>query len=148
MLVLDDVHELVNHECLDALLALPQRGHVQVGVEEFEPRVITLVTLSGHPLSGAVRFLSEARGDDLRFEVQVYDRAANVADFLMMRALGDRLLDASWRALVENVVRATGGAAPAGVHQEVERLDEEQAERIEEWVRDLVMERKRDEAGV
>ena len=120
----------------------------QVRVEEFEPRVITLVTLAGHPLSGAVRFLSEARGDDLRFEVQVYDRAANVADFLMMRALGDRLQDAAWRETVENVVRATGGAAPAGVAQETESLDEAQAELIETWVRELVNERRRDAAGV
>jgi NADH dehydrogenase len=129
-------------------LTLPLRGQMQVRVEEFEPRVITLVTLSGHPLSGAVRFLSEARGDDLRFEVQVYDRAANVADFLMMRAVGDRMQDASWREMVENVVRATGGAAPAGVQQDNEVLDEDQAELIEEWVRGLALERKRDQAGV
>lgn len=129
-------------------LALPIRGNVQVRVEEFEPRVITLVTLSGHPLSGAVRFLSEARGDDLRFEVQVYDRASNVADWLLMQAVGDRVSDAAWRGMVENVVRATAGAAPAGVVQDAEELDQDKAERIEDWVRGLAIERKRDEAGV
>jgi len=129
-------------------LTLPLRGQMQVRVEEFEPRVITLVTLSGHPLSGAVRLLGEVRGDDLRFEVQVYDRAASVADFLMMRAVGDRMQDASWRELVENVARASGGAAPAGVEQDSEVLDEDQAELIEEWVRGLAIERKRDQAGV
>lgn len=129
-------------------LSLPLRGHVQVRVAEAEPRVITLVTLEGHPLSGAVRFLSEARGDDLRFEVQVYDRAASLVDLVMMRTLGERLQDASWRELIENVVKASGGSAPAGVQHETAVLDDEQMEKIEEWVRDLVMERKREEAGI
>jgi hypothetical protein len=66
----------------------------------------------------------------------------------MMRAVGDRMQDASWREMVENVVRATGGAAPAGVQQDNEVLDEDQAELIEEWVRGLALERKRDQAGV
>lgn len=129
-------------------LAMPLRGHMQVRVAENEPRVITLVTLAGHPLAGAVRFLSEARGDDLRFEVQVFDRAATMLDLLTMRALGDRLQDAAWREMVENVVQGSGGVAPAGVQHEIESLDETQAEEIEKWIRDLVMERKREEAGI
>lgn len=129
-------------------LSLPLRGHIQVRVAEAGPRVLTLVTLEGHPLAGAVRFLSEARGEELRFEVQAFDRAAGMLDFLMMRALGERLQDAAWRSMVENVVRASGGSAPAGVQQESESLDEEQADHIEDWVRDLVMARRRDEAGV
>lgn len=129
-------------------LALPLRGHMQVRVAEVEPRVVTLVTLDGHPLAGAVRFLSEARGDELRFEIQVFDRAATVLDFLMMRTVGERLQDASWREMADKVVRASGGTAPKGVQLETENLDDEQAELIEEWLRELVMERKRDEAGV
>jgi len=129
-------------------LSLPLRGHVQVRVAERDARVVTLVTLDGHPLAGAVRFLSEARGADLRFEVQVYDRAANMIDLVAMRAFGDRLQDAAWHALVQNVVARTGGAAPAGVQQESETLEETQAERIEDWLRELVLERKREEAGI
>lgn len=129
-------------------LSLPLRGHMQVRVAESEPRVTTLVTLEGHPLAGAVRFLSEARGDDLRFEVQVFDRAASMLDLLTMRALGDRLQDAAWREMVDNVVRSAGGAAPAGVQQESETLDADQSGEIEKWIRELVMERKRAEAGV
>ena len=129
-------------------LSLPVRGHIQVRVAEVNPRVFTLVTLEGHPLAGAVRFLAEARGDDVRFEIQVYDRAAGVIDFLMMRALGERLQDASWREMAENVVKASGGSAPRGVEQEGENLDEDQAERIEDWLRELVMARKREESGV
>lgn len=129
-------------------LSLPLRGQMQVRVAECEPRVTTLLTVAGHPLSGAVRFLSETRGDDLRFEVQTFDRAATVVDLFMMRTVGERLQDESWRAFAENVLRATGGAAPAGVQRETETLDDAQAELIEDWLRDLVMERKRDEAGV
>ena len=129
-------------------LSLPLRGQVQVRVAEHEERVLTLVTLDGHPLAGAIRFLSEARGDDLRFEVQVYERAATVIDLVAMRAFGDRLQDAAWRETVGNVVARSGGAAPAGVQQEDHTLDDDQAERIEEWLRDLVLERKREEAGI
>lgn len=129
-------------------LSLPVRGHIQVRVAEVGPRVFTMVTLEGHPLAGAVRFLSESRGDDLRFEIQVYDRAAGVMDFLMMRALGERLQDTSWREMAENVVKASGGSAPRGVEEESENLDDDQAELIEEWLRELVMERKREESGV
>lgn len=126
---------------------LPMRGHVQVRVAESEPRVLTFLTLAGHPLSGAVRFLSEARGARLRFEVQTFDRAAGVMDLVMMRTFGERLQDASWRELVENVVRESGGTSP-GVRHETETLDDDQAEYIEEWLRGLVMERRREEAGI
>lgn len=128
-------------------LSLPLRGHIQVRVAEVEPRVFTLVTLAGHPLSGAVRFLSEARGQHLRFEIQVFDRAANVIDLVLMRTLGERMQDASWREMVENVAKDSGGTV-ISVRQETEALDEDQADRIEEWLRDLVMERKREEAGI
>jgi uncharacterized protein YbjT (DUF2867 family) len=128
-------------------LSLPLRGHIQVRVAELEPRVTTLVTLDGHPMAGAVRFLGESRGEQLRFEAQVFDRAAGVLDYLMMRALGDRLQDASWHEMVRNVVRAAGGMS-AGVQQETETLDETQAGLIEDWLRELVMARRRDGAGV
>lgn len=128
-------------------LSLPLRGHIQVRVAEVEPRVFTLVTLAGHPLSGAVRFHGEARGQNLRFEIQVFERAANVLDLVLMRTLGERIQDASWREMVENVARDCGGTT-TGVRQETETLDEDQADRIEEWLRDIVMERKREEAGI
>lgn len=128
-------------------LSLPLRGHFQVRVAESEPRVFTLVTVEGHPLAGGVRFLSEARGDQLRFEIQVYDRAASVLDLVVMRALGERLQDASWREMIRKVVAASGGSS-GDVQTETEALDEQQAERIEDWLRDLVMERKREEAGI
>lgn len=129
-------------------LSLPFRGHVQVRVAEVEPRSMTLVTIKGHPLAGAVRFLAEDRGADLRFEIQVYARAAGVVDFLMMRTLGERLEDAAWRDLLQGVVESTYCEAPSGIEVETETLDDEQAELIEEWLEDLMLERKREAAGI
>jgi NADH dehydrogenase len=128
-------------------MALPLRGNVQVRVEELTPRSMTLVTLEGHPLAGAVRFLSEQRGDDVRFEVQVYDRPSNAADWVMMRTLGQAVQLSTWQSLVQSVVDESGGRAPDGVQTDVESLDAMQAERVEAWLRDLVLARKRDESA-
>ena len=96
-------------------LALPMRGHVQVRCESLEERRVTLLTLEGHPLAGAVRFLCEPRGSAVRFQVEVYDRPANMIDFLAMRTVGDRLQDHTWSHVVEKVVQVSGGTAPQGV---------------------------------
>lgn len=126
-------------------MSLPLRGNIQVRVHELTPRSAVLGTLRGHPLAGAVRFLAEQRGDSLRFEVQVYDRASNPIDWLAMRTVGDTLQSRTWRSLVEGVVTESGGTAPEGVQSEDESLPPDQAERVDEWVRDLVMARKRSE---
>jgi NADH dehydrogenase len=124
-------------------MALPLRGNVQVRVQELTPVKATLVTLAGHPLAGAVRFLCEQRGDQVRFEVQVYDRPSNIIDWLAMKTLGESLQGLTWVGLVERMVEESGGAAPQGVQQEEDTLDEDQAELIEAWVKDLVLDRKR-----
>jgi len=126
-------------------LSLPMRGHVQVRVTGLEERRVTLITLAGHPLAGAVRFLSEQRGDAVRFQVEVYDRAANVIDLIAMRTLGDRLQSHTWSQVVENMVERSGGDATAGVEHDSETLDEEEAALIGKWLEDLVLERKRAE---
>ena len=126
-------------------LALPMRGHVQVRVAEAADRKITMLTLEGHPLAGAVRFLIEVRGEHIRFEVQVYDRAANVVDLLAMRTVGDFLQNRSWEAVIQNVVEASGGTLAGDVVKESENLDDQQAERVEEWLEELVVRLKREE---
>jgi NADH dehydrogenase len=126
-------------------LALPVRGHIQVRVEELTPTSMTLMTLEGHALAGAVRFLAEQRGDRVRFEVQVYDRAANVVDWLAMVTVGGRAQNATWKRLVEKVVEASAGSAPGGVEHETVALDDEKAAKVEEWLEQLVAERKRRE---
>jgi NADH dehydrogenase len=125
-------------------MSLPVRGNIQVRVQEVTPVKATLVTLEGHPLAGAVRFISEQRGDKVRFEAQVYDRPASLPDWFMMKTVGERLQAKTWEALVQRMVEESGGAAPDGVQQNEENLDEEQAELIDGWIRDLVLERKRE----
>ncbi len=124
-------------------MSLPVRGNVQVRVQELTERKATLVTLAGHPLAGAVRFLCEQRGDHVRFETQVYDRPANLVDWLAMKTVGESMQGLTWEGLIERMVTESGGTAAQGVEHEEETLNEPQAELIETWVKDLVMERKR-----
>lgn len=120
-------------------LALPLRGNVQIRVLELDERRMTVCTVSGHPLAGAVRFLAEARGAMVRFEVQVLDRAATVADWLVMNPIGTRLQNATWRETVERVVKESGGRAARGVEHDSEKLDDDQAREINEWLERLVL---------
>ena len=125
-------------------MSLPVRGTIQVRVEELNPRDMTLSTLEGHPIAGAVRFLAETRGEFLRFEVQVYERAANLLDLIAMRTIGDILQNSNWEQLVTSVIDASGGQSFEGVQYESETLDDDQAKRIEEWLEDLIAGRKRE----
>jgi len=123
-------------------MALPVRGNVQVRVERVTANEALLVTVAGHPLAGAIRFISEQRGDQIRFEVQVYDRPANLADWLMMRTMGETVQARSWEDLLQAIVQESGATSSVIEHDE-ESLDEEKAELVEAWVKDLVTERKR-----
>lgn len=120
-------------------LALPLRGNVQIRIVELEARRMTVVTVAGHPLAGAVRFLAETRGPLVRFEVQVYDRASNVIDWLVMNPIGARLQNATWRQTVERVVEESGGTPANGIEQGSVRLDDEQAREVNEWLDRLVV---------
>jgi uncharacterized protein YbjT (DUF2867 family) len=124
-------------------IALPVRGNVQVRVEQVTPNTAVLVTLAGHPLCGAIRFLAEQRADLVRFEVQVYDRPANLADWLVMRTVGDEAQSTAWESLVAAMVKESGGAQVSPVQSESDYLDEAKAERVEAWVKELIVERKR-----
>ncbi|MEO8193017.1 MAG: hypothetical protein ABI681_04140 [Gemmatimonadales bacterium] len=128
-------------------MSLPMRGNIQVKVEEITPRKATLVTLAGHPLAGAVRFLSEQRGRQVRFEAQIFDRPASLPDWLAMKTPGESLQPRTWEGLVERMVQETGGTAPDGIEQTEDCLDEHQADLIDDWLRDLLMERKRRGSG-
>jgi len=126
-------------------LALPLRGHVQVRVTGLESCRVTLLTLAGHPLAGAVRFMTEQRGPLVRFQVEVYDRPANVLDFVAMRAVGDRLQSQTWSEVIEKMIGVSGGEAANGVEHESESLSEEEAASITDWLEELTMQRKRSE---
>jgi len=120
-------------------IALPMRGNVQIRIVELEDRRMTVCTVEGHPLAGAVRFLAEDRGEKVRFEVQVYDRAANLADWLVMNPIGARLQNATWNETVERVVKESGGRAPNGVEHEFSKLDDAQAREVNDWLERLVV---------
>ena len=60
-----------------------------------------------------------------------------------MRTIGESMQARTWESLVERMIEESGGAAPDGIAHSEETLDEDQAELIEAWIKDLVMERKR-----
>ena len=125
-------------------MSLPLRGHVQVRVEEVTDRRATLCTLAGHPLAGAVRFMAEDRADEIRFQVEVYDRPATVVDHLVMRPFGELLQGSSWDHVVQAVVDASGGRAIDGIKHEAADLDAEKTGYIDEWLRELIMHQRRE----
>src|SRR5687767_13144306 len=127
-------------------LGLPLRGNVQVRVLEVDERWMTLVTVEGHPLAAAIRFLTEDRDDSLvRFEIQTFDRAGSVIDAVMLAIVGDLLKDATWRAVVQRVIDESNGRALRGVQESDEVLEGEEAELVERWADVLVMAERRAE---
>ncbi|HJP61172.1 MAG TPA: NAD-dependent epimerase/dehydratase family protein, partial [Gemmatimonadaceae bacterium] len=125
-------------------MALPVRGNIQVRVEELTNNEAVLVTVAGHPMAGAVRFLCEQMGDALRFQVQLYDRPANIADWFLMRTIGETVQAQSWETMLESLIAESGGKCASGIQHEEELLDADKTERVEEWLRDLIVARKRE----
>jgi len=129
-------------------LGLPLRGNVQVRVLEVGERWMTFVTVEGHPLAAAIRFVTEDVGDNVvRFEIQTFDRAGSVVDAVMLAVVGDLLKDGTWRAVVRRVIEESDGRAPHGVQHSDEVLEGEEVELVERWAEALVMaERRAEEA--
>lgn len=117
-------------------LELPIRGEVQVRVVEVMDRRLTLLTVAGHPLAGAVRFLVEPRGGATRFEIQTYDRPATVLDQLMMRSVGEWLQRGAWISTAQRVASAAGGTA-GDVESSEEELDDRELALVDEWASTL-----------
>jgi NADH dehydrogenase len=116
-------------------LELPARGDVQVRVAEVVDERITLLTVAGHPIAGAVRFLASPLDDGVCFEIQVYDRPATAIDEVVMLTVGGWLQRSTWLALAENVVAASGGSGK--VRTEESRLSERELVVVNEWAREL-----------
>ncbi len=117
-------------------LEIPLRGHIQVRVAEVAERHLTMLTLVGHPIAGAVRVLVEPRGEAVRFEIQVYDRPASMFDQLMLRTIGDFLQRNAWVGLAENVARAAGGTS-SGVESASDDLGPQEIAAVEKWTAEL-----------
>jgi nucleoside-diphosphate-sugar epimerase len=125
--------------------ALPMRGNIAMRVEKRSPSRIILSTLEGHPLAGIVRFAAEPAGDRVRFSVTTFARAADFLDRIAMRTVGDTMQDSNWRTVVENVVEMSGGSAPDGVEETQEEIPGRDAERVNEWIEQLIVDREREE---
>jgi hypothetical protein len=121
-------------------LEIPLRGHIQVRCVDISDCTLTMVTLEGHPLSGAIRFdVTEVSPGVLRFEVRSFTRSADLIDRIGMRTFGKVAQRATWRSVVSAGVDRSGGAAPAGVEEEETALEGKDAEDVENWVEEVVM---------
>lgn len=120
-------------------LALPGRGHVQVRVIRVEDRSATLATLEGHPLAGVVHFHFASIDDDvIRFTIDVVERPASRIDQLSMAVIGSLAQKRTWITTAENVLERSGGRSDDGVEADSWSVDDDDADRLEDWVRELV----------
>ena len=120
-------------------LALPMRGHVQVRVaSSSEPRRVTLLTLEGHPLAGAVRFLCEPRGDGGAVPGRGL-RPAGERDRLHRdaRASATGCRTTRGRTWWRTMVQVSGGRRPRACRARAARWTSEEAAAIERWVEEL-----------
>jgi NADH dehydrogenase len=127
-------------------LEIPLRGHIQVRVAEAAEGRITLLTVAGHPIAGAVRFLTVQEGDAVRFEIQVYDRAASLLDEIMLRTAGSWLQRQAWIGLAKNVARAAGSEDPE-IASTTEVLSGHELEVVNDWAKTLDAQLSRNSAS-
>jgi NADH dehydrogenase len=126
---------------------LPLRGNFQVRVEVADPTHVVFATIEGHPLAGIVEFTTADSGGAVQFAIDVYSRASNLLDLIASRTIGGPAQSANWRAVVQRVIDASGGTSD-GVHQEVEKLNDEEAKPVEARVKSMVQDRKREDSEV
>ena len=127
-------------------LGLPLRGNVQVRVQEVGSRSLTLGTLVGHPLAGAVKFEVDETIDGVDVKVTTWDRASTPTDAVALNTVGRTAQQFTWQTFIENLVTRSGGTTKDGVQVDQRTLSEDEAKGIEEWLEDMVQRRKRTEA--
>ena len=126
---------------------LPLRGTFQVRVELAAATRVIMATVEGHPFAGFIDVSAEDCGTAVRFAIDVYARAANVADLVAMKTIGAPMQSANWKRTVAGVIERSGGNAPDGVQTEAQSLDGEDAERVTNRIRSLVQKRQREEGA-
>jgi hypothetical protein len=124
-------------------VVLPLGGALPMRVDDILPGRIVCATLDGHPLAGLITFDFIDRGKQVRFEIGVHARLAARADALVMAPLDGVLQALNWTAVVERMVEASGGRAPAGAESDVTTLNGEEAGKIEAWAEALAVNRLR-----
>lgn len=127
-------------------LQAPLNDPVQVRAEDVRASGMTLVTLDSEPVSGAIRFLSERRGDQLRLVIQTYERIGNLLDRLLVLARHTALGHRTWREMLRRVVDRSGGVPAGDVQMSEEKLTSDQAARIEGWLDEVIANRVGDTA--
>ena len=125
---------------------IPMRGNIQVRVESAEPTRVVLATLEGHPLAGTVEFTTVDLAGGLKFAIDTYTRSANHLDLLALKSVGAPMQDANWKESVQRVIDSSGGTSSAGVQHTAETLDEDAARKVQQRRKQLVQQRKRDDA--
>jgi hypothetical protein len=90
-----------------------------------------------------VRFGFRSRDDGIRFTIDVIARPATRADQISMAVVGARAQRRTWIETAHNVVRAAAGRAASDVEEESWYVDDDDAEPLEKWVRDLIHDRER-----
>ncbi|HET7434064.1 MAG TPA: NAD(P)H-binding protein [Thermoanaerobaculia bacterium] len=124
---------------------IPGRGNFQVRVEVAEPTRVVLATIEGHPLAGTVEFTTSDVAGAVSFAIDVFARASNFFDWVGIRTVGAPAQNANWRTVVQRMIDLSGGTSD-GVHEEKQKLSEEEAESVERRVKAMVQERKREES--
>ena len=124
---------------------LGARGTIQMRVEGLEPTRLTLVTVEGHPLAGAVRLLTETRPGGAAIRIEVYARPSDLPHWLAMKAGASQLQSGMWRTTMQNIIERSGGVVSEGISEEHETLDDARSELVEEWVERIINARLRDE---
>jgi NADH dehydrogenase len=112
-------------------LRIPFRGQMLMRVVEVTPRAVTLATVAGHPISGAVRFAYQDADSTLAFAVDVYARASNRIDQLGLWLFGGLLQNAHWKTVARRGARLSRGRVSHHVQHDVETLRGEKAKVLE-----------------
>jgi NADH dehydrogenase len=92
-------------------LELPAQRMVSVRVVERGPCSATCETLEGHVLSGTVSFQAKDEPEAILFEVRTHDAPSSAVDAVLMNSVGRAVQASTWRQVLENVVRMSGGRA-------------------------------------
>lgn len=119
-------------------MRLPGRGNIQMRAIEIEPTRLTLATVEGHPISGAVRFSAERSNGSVRCQVEIFARPSNAFDFLAIRSFGHVLQDAHWKRVAKQLSKLAGGKAHRRMGRRAEALRGDHAQAVATELRGLL----------
>ncbi len=124
---------------------LGPRGTIQMRVEQLDSNHLTLVTVEGHPLAGAVRFITEPRPAGATLRIEVYARPSDLPHWLAMKAGSSQMQSDMWRTTMRNIIDQSAGQLEREITEEETTLDESRGDLIDEWVNRIVNARRREE---